>query len=581
MALFEIRNLTFTYPDQEKPAFTDLNFSLKQGEFLVVCGKSGCGKSTLLRHFKTAMAPYGERKGQILFEGRELDAVSVREQGARIGYVLQSPDNQLVTDKVWHELAFGLENLGYETGTIRLRVAEMASFFGIQTWFEKNVEELSGGQKQLLNLAAVMAMQPDLLVLDEPTSQLDPLAAGDFLATLRKINAELGTTILLIEHRLEEVLAYADRVLVMENGGILALDTPEKLPSLIRENDMFQAMPVPMRIFEELSGEGDSPVTVREGREWLEGWREQQKTSVSNQKNRTEGVEKWSDTPVSRNIEPQNDSKPSFFGGLRERIFTKEETRQSQPVLEARDVWFRYEKELPDVVRDLNLKVQKGELYCLLGGNGTGKSTTLRLLGRIRKPYRGKLFLNGKELGTYREGELYGKLLGILPQNPQSLFVKDTVEKDLREMSGDTGRLRDVIEKTEIGHLLGSHPYDLSGGEQQRAALAKVLLLDPEIILLDEPTKGLDGFYKKKLAQILKGLTAEGKTILMVSHDIEFCAEYGDTCALFFHGSVVTSAPAREFFAGNSFYTTAANRMARKWYPDAVTAKDVIERCRR
>lgn len=581
MALFEIRNLTFTYPDQEKPALTDLNFSLKQGEFLVVCGKSGCGKSTLLRHFKTAMAPYGERKGQILFEGRELDAVSVREQGARIGYVLQSPDNQLVTDKVWHELAFGLENLGYETGTIRLRVAEMASFFGIQTWFEKNVEELSGGQKQLLNLAAVMAMQPDLLVLDEPTSQLDPLAAGDFLATLRKINAELGTTILLIEHRLEEVLAYADRVLVMENGGILALDTPEKLPSLIRENDMFQAMPVPMRIFEELSGEGDSPVTVREGREWLEGWREQQKTSVSNQKNRTEGVEKWSDTPVSRNIEPQNDSKLSFFGGLRERIFTKEETRQSQPVLEARDVWFRYEKELPDVVRDLNLKVQKGELYCLLGGNGTGKSTTLRLLGRIRKPYRGKLFLNGKELGTYREGELYGKLLGILPQNPQSLFVKDTVEKDLREMSGDTGRLRDVIEKTEIGHLLGSHPYDLSGGEQQRAALAKVLLLDPEIILLDEPTKGLDGFYKKKLAQILKGLTAEGKTILMVSHDIEFCAEYGDTCALFFHGSVVTSAPAREFFAGNSFYTTAANRMARKWYPDAVTAKDVIERCRR
>ena len=580
MALFEIRNLTFTYPGQEKPALTDLNFSLKQGEFLVVCGKSGCGKSTLLRHFKTAMAPYGERKGEILFEGRELDTVSVREQGARIGYVLQSPDNQLVTDKVWHELAFGLENLGYETGTIRLRVAEMASFFGIQTWFEKNVEELSGGQKQLLNLAAVMAMQPDLLVLDEPTSQLDPLAAGDFLATLRKINAELGTTILLIEHRLEEVLAYADRVLVMENGGILALDVPEKLPSLIRENDMFQAMPVPMRIFEELSGEGDSPVTVREGREWLEGWREQQKTSVSNQENRTEGVEKWSDTPVSRNIEPQNDSKPSFFGGLRERIFTKEETRQSQPVLEARDVWFRYEKELPDVVRDLNLKVQKGELYCLLGGNGTGKSTTLRLLGRIRKPYRGKLFLNGKELGTYREGELYGKLLGILPQNPQSLFVKDTVEKDLREMSGDTEHLRDVIEKTEIRHLLGSHPYDLSGGEQQRAALAKVLLLDPEIILLDEPTKGLDGFYKKKLAQILKGLTAEGKTILMVSHDIEFCAEHGDTCALFFHGSVVTSAPAREFFAGNSFYTTAANRMARKWYPDAVTAKDVIERCR-
>lgn len=548
MALFEIRNLTFTYPGQEKPALTDLSFSLEQGEFLVVCGKSGCGKSTLLRHFKTAMSPYGERKGQILLEGRELDTVSVREQGARIGYVLQSPDNQLVTDKVWHELAFGLENLGYETGTIRLRVAEMASFFGIQTWFEKNVEELSGGQKQLLNLAAVMAMQPDLLVLDEPTSQLDPLAAGDFLATLRKINAELGTTILIIEHRLEEVLAYADRVMVMENGRILALDEPAKLPAWIRDNDMFRAMPVPMRIFEALSGEGFSPVTVREGREWLEGWMKNREAAGSS------GEETRQD------------------GGYREAV--------SEVVIEARDVWFRYEKKLPDVVRDLNLTVRKGELYCLLGGNGTGKSTTLSLLGRIRKPYRGKLYLKGKELGKYRESELYGAVLGILPQNPQCLFVKDTVEKDLREMSKDEERLRDVIAKTEIGHLLNSHPYDLSGGEQQRAALAKVLLLNPEIILLDEPTKGLDGFYKQKLAEILKGLTKEGRTILMVSHDIEFCAEYGDTCALFFHGGVVSSAPARQFFAGNSFYTTAANRMARKWYPDAVTAKDVIERCR-
>lgn len=548
MALFEIRNLTFTYPGQEKPALTELSFSLEQGEFLVVCGKSGCGKSTLLRHFKTAMSPYGERKGQILLEGRELDTVSVREQGTRIGYVLQSPDNQLVTDKVWHELAFGLENLGYETGTIRLRVAEMASFFGIQTWFEKNVEELSGGQKQLLNLAAVMAMQPDLLVLDEPTSQLDPLAAGDFLATLRKINAELGTTILIIEHRLEEVLAYADRVMVMENGRILALDEPAKLPARIRDNDMFRAMPVPMRIFEALSGEGFSPVTVREGREWLEGWMKNREAAGSS------GEETRQD------------------GGYREAA--------SEVVIEARDVWFRYVKKLPDVVRDLNLTVRKGELYCLLGGNGTGKSTTLSLLGRIRKPYRGKLYLKGKELGKYRESELYGAVLGILPQNPQCLFVKDTVEKDLREMSKDEERLRDVIAKTEIGHLLNSHPYDLSGGEQQRAALAKVLLLNPEIILLDEPTKGLDGFYKQKLAEILKGLTKEGRTILMVSHDIEFCAEYGDTCALFFHGGVVTSAPARQFFAGNSFYTTAANRMARKWYPDAVTAKDVIERCR-
>ena len=379
---------------------------------------------------------------------------------------------------------------------------------------------------------------------------------------------------------------------------------------------MFLSMPVPMQIYAEVESDLPCPLTVREGRNWItqvmqkarhdkleqvchdreqllnESYHDEmnvEKHDRAFEKNnefestKTDDFTQNSSTDINIDTNEVNSKSNSklhkTLNTLRSKIPHMSKEFET-PAIQVKDVWFRYEKELPDVVRDLNLKVQKGELYCLLGGNGTGKSTTLRLLGRIKKPYRGKLFLNGKELGTYRESELYGKLLGILPQNPQSLFVKDTVEKDLREMSGDTERLRDVIEKTEIRHLLGSHPYDLSGGEQQRAALAKVLLLDPEIILLDEPTKGLDGFYKKKLAQILKGLTAEGKTILMVSHDIEFCAEYGDTCVLFFHGSVVTSAPAQEFFAGNSFYTTAANRMARKWYPDAVTAKDVIERCR-
>mgnify|MGYP000553289405 FL=1 len=195
MALYEIKNLNFTYPDTERPAIQNLNFSIEPGEFVVICGKSGCGKTTLLRHFKTVLSPYGKREGEILFEGEKLEEVSVRRQSAQIGYVLQSPDNQIVTDKVWHELAFGVENLGYDQQTIRLRVAEMASFFGIQNWFDKNVEELSGGQKQLLNLASVMAMQPKVLVLDEPTSQLDPIAAGEFLSTIRKINLDLGVTV--------------------------------------------------------------------------------------------------------------------------------------------------------------------------------------------------------------------------------------------------------------------------------------------------------------------------------------------------------------------------------------------------
>lgn len=554
MALFEIKNLTFTYPDADKPAIQNLNLSIEQGEFIVICGKSGCGKTTLMRHFKTVMSPYGKREGEIRFCGRKLEEVSMREQAGQIGYVLQSPDNQLVTDKVWHELAFGVENLGYDQQTIRLRVAEMASFFGIQNWFSKNVEELSGGQKQLLNLASVMAMQPKVLVLDEPTSQLDPIAAGEFLSTVRKINLDLGITVIMIEHRLEEVFPMADKVLVLEDSRQIFYDEPRLVGKSLADNDLFLAMPSPVQIYNATGQEGVCPLTVCEGRNWLEMY-----------------------------FEGESEAEKQEQTG-------KKEKKLRESVIEAKEVWFRYDKEGEDVVKDLSLKVKKGELCCILGGNGTGKSTTLSLLAGVRKPYRGKIFLKGMDIRKISDKELFHGFLGVLPQNPQSLFVGNTVEEDLREMFAGafdvrnkehTAKIQKVVEETEIGHLLRMHPYDLSGGEQQRAALAKILLLEPEILLLDEPTKGLDGFYKSKLARIFRRLQDQGITILMVSHDIEFCASYADTCAMFFDGSVITSCGAREFFRGNSFYTTAANRMARQIFPDAVTVKDVIEACRR
>ena len=557
MALFEIKDLNFSYPDAGVPAIQKINFSIEQGEFMVICGKSGCGKTTLLRHFKTVMTPYGKREGEILFEGQPLEEISVRKQSAEIGYVLQSPDNQIVTDKVWHELAFGVENLGYDQHTIRLRVAEMASFFGIQNWFSKNVEELSGGQKQLLNLASVMAMQPKVLVLDEPTSQLDPIAASEFLSTIRKINLDLGITVIIIEHRLEEVFPMADKVLVLEDGKQTFFDTPRMVGKELADHDLFLAMPSPVQIYNKTGQEGVCPLTVCEGRNWLE-----------------------------EHYKGQEEIKEEVkYPEKKRKNLSKKET-----VISVKEVWFRYEKEGKDIVRDLSLQVKKGELFCILGGNGTGKSTTLSLLSGIHRPYRGKIFLQGRDIRKIPEKELFHHFLGVLPQNPQSLFVGNTVEEDLWEMVNDLSPLKrkehkekieQVVEDTEIGHLLHMHPYDLSGGEQQRAALAKVLLLEPEILLLDEPTKGLDGFYKSKLAGIFKRLQEKGITILMVSHDIEFCASYADTCAMFFDGAVVTACDSREFFTGNSFYTTAANRMARHIFPDAVTVKDVIESCRR
>ena len=562
MALFEISNLKFWYPGAEKAALDGIHLKIEPGEFVVICGKSGCGKTTLLRHLKSVLTPYGRREGEILYQGQPLKTVSARKQAGEIGYVMQSPDNQIVTDKVWQELAFGVENLGYDQQTIRLRVAEMASFFGIQNWFHKKVEELSGGQKQLLNLASIMTMQPKVLVLDEPTSQLDPIAAGEFLSTIRKINLELGTTIIMTEHRLEEVFPMADKVLVLEDGMQKYAASPREVGKALAGNDLFLAMPAPVQIYEALGQVGECPLTVCEGRKWL---------SLH-----------YAETLKKEQRSEQNDV-------FAEKKSKNREIKKKEVVIEAKEVWFRYERELPDVVRDLSFQVTQGELFCILGGNGTGKSTTLSLISGIRKPYRGKILLKGQDIRKKKNAELAGGILGVLPQNPQDLFVKDTVLEDLKEMFAGWSRekrkeeemlLAQVIADTQIEHLLKMHPYDLSGGEQQRAALAKVLLLEPEILLLDEPTKGLDGFYKQKLADIFQNLKKRGTTILMVSHDIEFCASYADRCAMFFDGGIVISSKAKEFFTGNSFYTTAANRMARHLFPEAVTVKDVVEACR-
>ena len=562
--LIEIADLSFAYPKEEIRALNHIDLNIEEGEFLVLCGKSGCGKSTLLTHLKTPLTPHGKRMGQIRFDGQILSEMDNREQTQRIGYVLQNPDNQIVTDKVWHELAFGLESLGYSTPDIRIRVAEMASYFGIQDWFYKNVAELSGGQKQLLNLASIMAMHPDLLVLDEPTSQLDPIAASDFLETVKKIHRDLGTTIIITEHRLEEVFPAADRVVVMDHGRIFAEGTPSQIGERLREADheMFLAMPVPMQVYAKIETEKEyaCPITVRDGRKWLEN------------------------VCAERNFLPaphlKTDSQPAA-----------KKSQDSEILLDCRELWFRYEKELPDVVKGASFQLRKGEFYCLLGGNGTGKSTTLSLLCRLRKPYRGKVFLEGKDIRKYKDQELFRGYLGVLPQNPQSLFVKKTVEEELYEMIGGSKEKKNaeyhlsmdksravegIAELTHLQGLMHRHPYDLSGGEQQRLALAKILLLRPKLLLMDEPTKGLDSYFKLEFAGILSELQRQGVTIFMISHDIEFCAAHADRCGLFFDGNIVVSGVPKEFFAGNNFYTTAANRMARKYFPDAVTGKDVV-----
>ena len=492
---FVIEHLCFSYPEQSGAILRDMSLTVRQGEFLVLCGPSGCGKSTLLRQLKTVLAPHGRRSGTILFEGQPLDSMDQRQQTERIGFVQQSPDNQIVTDKVWHELAFGLESLGYETPVIRQRVAEMAAFFGIENWFYKNVTELSGGQKQLLNLASVMAMQPSVLILDEPTSQLDPIAASDFLATLGRINRELGTTIILTEHRLEDAFPLATRVAVMEEGRLLCSGTPAEVGAALRTSGhtMFLAMPTAMRVWAAVEQNGSCPVTVREGREWL------------------------TDYGAKHPLHPIP-PEPS-------RVYPED------PVLEASELWFKYEKNNPDVVRGLSLTLKKGEFYALLGGNGAGKSTSLKLLAGLLKPYRGTVNCQGT--------------IGVLPQNPQALFVKKTVREDLAEILGSrkaeqAERIAHVVALCRLEGLLDRHPYDLSGGEQQRVAIARAIVNEPAILLADEPTGNLDPTNSWEIMSLLKEANERGTTVLVVTHNQEIVNEMNERVITMKQGVIVS-----------------------------------------
>ncbi len=542
MAHFEIRNLTFSYAAAKgRHSLENVSLSIEQGEFLVLCGASGSGKSTLLRQLKAVLTPSGKRSGEVLFHGVPLSQVPDRDQAAKIGFVMQNPDDQIVTDKVWHELAFGLESLGCDQKTMRARVAEMACYFGIQDWFHRDVATLSGGQKQLLNLASIMAMQPEVLILDEPTSQLDPIAASDFLNTVRKINTELGTTVLITEHRLEDIFPYADRAVVMDDGKILADDTPSRVGQLLfaRNHPMFTAMPTPVRVYYGAGCSGESPLTVRQGRSWLS--------------------REFPEAPAKNTVPAP---------ALPEEV--------ENPALMLKELWFRYEKDSPDILRGVSAEVPAGSLYAILGGNGAGKSTTLKAISGICRPYRGKITLFGKPMEKYKSSELFRGCLAMLPQDPKSLFVKKSVREELEEMTKDTSAISEIARLCQIESLLGSHPYDLSGGEQQRAALAKVLLTKPRLLLLDEPTKGIDCFFKETFAKILADLKARGITIVMVSHDVEFCARYADVVAMFFDGQILTADTPRRFFGANSFYTTAAHRMSRHVFDGAVTAEDVI-----
>ena len=489
MAQLEIRNLKFKYPNNNKLILNNLSLVLKRGEFVVLTGSTGSGKTTLLKMIKKELAPFGETSGEILYDDKNLQEKTNKELLKEIGYVFQNPNSQIITEYVWSELAFGLENLGISTTQIQRRVGEIAQFFGINNWFDKKTINLSGGEKQKLSLAAIIAMEPSLLLLDEPTAQLDPLAREEFFMILKKINEELGITILLVEQNLEEVFSFASRVLVLKNGKIVVDDHPKAAINSFPE-ELIDALPTPALFYRKTNGIGEVPLTVREGRDYLFN-------TFKNEKKKL-------DLPL---------------------------IQDKETIISLKDLWFRYTKQGKDILSGLYLDIKKGEILSVLGGNGSGKTTLLKVIAQIYKPYRGKI--KNKSNKTK---------IAMLPQDPEDLFLGPTILDDLRVLENRVDnyflKAEIWIEKLAAYSLLNRNFYDLSGGEKQKVGLLKVLLTTDDIILLDEPSKGLDSQQKNDLIKILKEIKDSGISIIIVSHDIEFTALVSDRCALLFSGLI-------------------------------------------
>lgn len=542
MEILSIKDLTFSYPNKENFALQNVNLSINSGDFVVVCGQSGSGKTTLLRMLKKEIAPHGEKQGAVYYKGEDVEKLDDKISAQKIGFVFQKPDQQIVTDKVWHELAFGLESLGYDSDYIRLRVGEMANYFGITSLFRKKTTELSGGQKQLMNLASVMAMSPDVIILDEPTSQLDPITANDFITTLKKINDELGLTVIIIEHRLQEVFPIADKVAVMEDGKVICYDTPRNVCEKLSNHHMSQGFPSAVRIWQKSGSKGECPLTVKEGRNFI-------------------------NLNFSERKLPLRNTIPN-----------------TEDIITLKDVFFRYEKGGNDILSGTNLSIKKGEHFCILGGNGSGKTTTLKILAGLLKPYRGKVIIDNNKMTKKITADFNRLGVAMLPQNPESVFLKSRVIDDYTELCKIKGieksdyedKINSVAENLGIKDLLENHPYDLSGGEIQKCALGKVLISEPKILLLDEPTKGVDAYSKLSLSKILQEIKSDGVTIITVTHDVEFASIVADRCGLFFDGEVLSSLVPQEFFSKNNFYTTASSRISRDKFANAVTVDDVV-----
>ena len=530
MELLSTRNLNFTYPNSSAQALTDINFTVHEGDFVVICGPSGSGKSTLIRLMKQELNLHGTRSGEIYYQETPLAQHDPITLAKDIGMVFQDPENQIVMSNVMDELLFGMENLGFSTNEMRKKTAEIVHYFGFNHLLQQDTSELSGGEKQQINLASVLLLDPKILILDEPTAQLDPIAAKDFMYLLKQLNDELGITIIIVEHRLNELFSLANQIVVLEQGRVKLSESPRKALSLLAEN-MTAYLPEASQLylaFTSITENSDIPFHVKEAKHWLRGM---DITSYQTQ--------------------------------------LEEQVKPEKPLLELKEIDFSYSKHTKPVLNNLSLTVREGDWLAILGGNGTGKSTLLKIIAGLLTAQHGRLRYKGKKIK-----QMDRKLIGYLPQNPKLYFLHETLKDEYDALAEKHGKseteFQTLVKEFQMEALIDRHPYDLSGGELQRAALVGILIGNPEILLLDEPTKGMDPAFKEEFASIIQTIQHAGVTIMMVTHDVEFAAKHVTRCSMLFQGEVIVTEDTTAFFKDNDYYTTMINRITKGSHVPAV-----------
>lgn len=539
VALIETVNLNFEYALAQHKSLLDVNVSVNSGDFIVMVGPSGSGKTTLLRQLKPELWPVGKRSGEVRFNGQPLSALAPAESAQQIGMVFQNPDDQLVMDNVIQELAFSLENIGLSATVIQKRIAELASFLGLQDLLYANVQNLSGGQKQLVNLAAVLILRPTLLLLDEPTAQLDPIATKDFMSLLQRVHDELGITIVMSEHVLDDVIPLASELWLVDNGEVsFTGDVTNGLKLLWQQPKMRAFVPDVPALFLSDEFTENVPLNVADGRKVL----------------------------------------PKLHGKLK----TKHPLDDKQkPVIAMKHVSFEYDRNGFYVLDNLDLSITPDHWLAIIGKNGTGKTTLLKVMMGLLGARRGIVKVLGKRIGNWKDQELFQQV-SYLSQNPSEYFSFETVTEEYVERAKQLNLAEpekaaaQMMSQLSITKLANQNPHDASGGEQQLIALGLLLLARPKVLLLDEPTKGLDPVRRQRLGELLKALQLNQQlTIVMVSHDMAFSARFADQCALLFDGKIVSQAEPHQFFAENFFYTTNINRLVRQQLPEVIDREEI------